>query len=52
MLLHLSNVIIILLRMQLIFYTNNTEAARNAQNLGEKHRLSSEILSSKNEIEI
>ena len=34
----------ILLRMQLIFYTNNTEAARNAQNLGGKHRLSSEIL--------
>ena len=34
----------ILLRMQLIFYTNNTEAARNTQNLGGKHRLSSEIL--------
>ena len=30
--------------MQLIFYTNNTEAVRNAQNLGGKHRLSSEIL--------
>ena len=30
--------------MQQIFYTNNTEAARDAQNLGGKHRLSSEIL--------
>ena len=35
---------LILRRMQQIVYTNNTEAARDTQTLGGKHRLSSEIL--------